>query len=73
MQSDNLIKLKELTEKMCGFDESNVYYNSIKEIKENILQFENELKTDQTQKNKLSCYEKLHNKIKNILNKTKLG
>jgi hypothetical protein len=72
MASDNLIKLKELTEKMCEFDENDTYYNSIKEIKENILQFEKDLTINPTQKNKLSCYEKLHNKIKNILNKTKL-
>lgn len=73
MQSDNLIKLKALTEKMCGLDENDLYYNSIKEIKENIILFESEITSNPTQKNKLSCYEKLHNKIKNILNKTKLG
>jgi hypothetical protein len=67
MQSDNLIKLKELTDKICKYENDEVYIKSIQEIKENIHQFEQDLKNNVVSKNKISSYEKLHNKIKKII------
>jgi hypothetical protein len=69
MLSDNLVKLKALSDRICQYDAEERYIKSIQEIKENLERFETELKKDNTQTNKLSCYEKLHKKIKNILDK----
>ena len=67
MPSENILKLRELTDKLCAISDEDIT-EKIYEIKSVIKENEEELKVLKGDKNKVKCYESLFNKIKNILN-----
>lgn len=73
---ENLIKLKELSDKICASENNELTTENenkkvIKEIKKTIdTEFE-EIKTQKTEVGKLKCYEKMFLHLKIILNNCK--
>ena len=77
-KSENLIKLKELSDKLCSVDNEetndNVQYkDAVNEIA-NIVDYSEDVIFDENNPdNKLKCYEIMCSKLKIILNKFKIS
>ena len=73
VKNENLIKLKELTEKISKNSPNSEYKTIIKELKNIINEGQQEAYTISNPINKLACYEKLCSSMNNFLNNLKLG
>ena len=69
--SENLLKLRELTEKISNLETSEVYEEVIEEIKMTVSQSNVEVSNSNTPQSKVKCYEKMCSNITNILKKVK--
>lgn len=70
--SENILKLRELTEKICNRTPNDEHYAILKELKDVIDDGKVEVSNLKTTTSKIKCYEKMCVKITNILNNVKL-
>jgi hypothetical protein len=70
--SENILKLRELTEKICNRPLNDEHYVILKELKDIIDDGKEEVSNLKTTTSKIKCYEKMCVKITNILNNVKL-
>jgi hypothetical protein len=69
--SENILKLRELTDKICRVSPNGDYEKVLKNVKSVIEEGEEEASQLTTSQNKIKCYEKMCLKINNILNSIK--
>ena len=69
--SENILKLRELTEKICKVSPSSDYENVLKSVKSVVEEGEEEASRLTSTQTKIKCYEKMCTKINNILNNIK--
>ena len=70
--SENILKLRELTEQICSHENSEVEYKKvIKKIKSIVEQGVVKIEKSTTPKTKMKCYENMCATIKTILNSIK--
>jgi hypothetical protein len=65
--SENILKLRELTNKLCAIPEDETF-EKMYEIKNVIKENEEMLKIAKSDRKKVKCYEVLFDRIKSILN-----
>jgi hypothetical protein len=65
--SENILKLRELTNKLCAIPEDETF-EKMCEIKNVIKENEEMLKIAKSDRKKVKCYEVLFDRIKSILN-----
>ncbi len=70
--SENILKLRELTEKMCDMSQDKDYEEVIKKVKSTLDEGREEVKVLSTAQSKIKCYEKMCGTIITILNTIKL-
>lgn len=71
--SENILKLRELTEKICEMSPQDLEANVVlKELKMVVEQGETEVLHLSTSASKLKCYERMCDKINNIFKSMKL-
>jgi hypothetical protein len=71
--SENILKLRELTDQICGREESEVEYKKIiKHLKNVVEKGVVEIEGSKTPKSKMKCYENMCATIKTILNNIKI-
>ena len=66
--SENIIKLRKLTNDICELESSNDYERVLKTLKEIINEGEHQMIKSSTSQNKIKCYETMCAKITKILN-----
>jgi len=71
VNSENMVKLKELTNKMCLSPNKN-YSTIVKELKEIVEEGKKEIDNNTNSKSKMRCYETMCSKITNILKSVEL-
>lgn len=64
--SENILKLRELTEKLCDLSHKDYCEKSLIKIKQVIDESSIEISQANTHQSKINCYEKMYKKIKNI-------
>jgi hypothetical protein len=64
--SENILKLRELTEKLCDLSHKDNCEKSLIKIKQVIDESSIEISQANTYQSKINCYEKMYKKIKNI-------
>ena len=69
--SENILKLRELTEKICKVSPDSEYETVLKSVKTVIEEGEEEPSRLTTSQTKIKCYEKMCTRINNILNSIK--
>lgn len=72
LPSENILKLRELTEKMCEMPHEKQYEEVIKKVKTAIEEGREEVKVLPNTQSKIKCYEKMCGAIITILNTIKL-
>ena len=70
--SENILKLRELTEKMCEMPHEKDYEELIKKVKLTVEEGREEVKVLSNTQSKIKCYEKMCGTIITILNTIKL-
>ena len=71
--SENILKLRELTDKICSREDSEVEYKKVvKQLKNIVDKGVVEIENSQTPKSKMKCYENMCATIKTILNSIKI-
>lgn len=71
--SENILKLRELTDQICSREESEVEYKKVvKQLKNIVDKGVVEIENSQTPKSKMKCYENMCATIKTILNSIKI-
>ena len=66
--SENILKLRELTEKICNESPNSVLEIALRELKVVVDEGNKEINVSVTPQKKLKCYEKMYTTITNILN-----
>lgn len=64
--SENILKLRELTEKLCDTTHKDYCEKSLIRIKQVIDESSLEISEAKTHQSKINCYENMYKKIKNI-------
>lgn len=70
--SENILKLRELTEKMCDMSHEKDYEDVIKKVKKTIDEGTEEVNVSPNAQTKVKCYEKMCNTIITLLSTIKL-
>jgi hypothetical protein len=68
-ENDNILKLRELSDKLCKQDSGECSLK-IDEVKKLMTETQKEIEGVLPVRDKLTCYEKMFSKINKILNKT---
>lgn len=66
--SENILKLRELTEKICNESPTSNLEIALRELKVVVDEGNKEINVSITPQKKLKCYEKMYTTITNILN-----
>lgn len=66
--SENILKLRELTDKICNVSPSSDLEIALRELKVAVDEGNKEINVSVTPQKKLKCYEKMYTTITNILN-----
>lgn len=66
--SENILKLRALTEKMCDISHEKDYEEVIKKLKLTVNEGKEEIKVLSSAQSKVKCYEKMCNNIITLLN-----
>jgi hypothetical protein len=72
MYNENILKLRELTQKICETTHKDENFLILKELKNIIEEGKGEISESKSSVTKIKCYEKMCLKITNILNNVKL-
>jgi hypothetical protein len=72
MPSDNILKLRELTEKICDPAYGETCEKTLVKIKKIMNDGTNELESAKTNQSKIKYYENLYTKIKNLITNAKI-
>jgi ribosomal protein S20 len=71
--SENILKLRELTDQICSREESEEEYKKVvKELKNIVEKGVIEIENSKTPKSKMKCYENMCSTIKTILTSIKI-
>ena len=66
--SENILKLRELTDKICNVSPNSDLEIALRELKVVVDEGNKEINVSVTPQKKLKCYEKMYTTITNILN-----
>jgi hypothetical protein len=69
--NDNILKLRELTHKICNSNPNNEYKLIVDELKKVISEGKKNIDESKTNENKITCYESMCVTVMNIINKIK--
>jgi len=69
--NENILKLRELTDKMCSNSIDNEYKKVVQELKKVISEGKDIIDKSSTDENKINCYESMCITVMNIINKVK--
>jgi len=69
--NENILKLRELTDKMCSNSIDNEYKKVVLELKKVISEGKDIIDKSSTDENKINCYESMCITVMNIINKVK--
>jgi hypothetical protein len=73
IKNENLIKLRELSDKICGAQASKTNYKgAVDEMVDVIEHSEDMIEDEENTDNKIKCYESMFHKLKLILNNFKI-
>ena len=69
--NDNILKLRELTNKICNSKPTNEYKLIVDELKQVINEGKKNIDNSETNESKINCYESMCMSVMNIINKIK--
>ena len=69
--SENILKLRELTEKICSVPPKGEYETVLSDVKSIVKKGEDEVEKTFSSNQKIKCYEQMFKKINNILKNVK--